>query len=186
MLKPALLLAAAALAMLNALPASAGGVDARVSPEGWASRILAEATGREDPVTRESYRKRAEGYVRFQSSFAQDVYGPKMASGSSARQAEAARMIERMIERAQDYVRNTEDALFAVIDPDGDGIAARSEARQALAAVARFADLDDNGLLDRTEQRLAEAALASGVDLSDPVARRSLVWRLERSGGFLD
>lgn len=157
-----------------AAPAAAGPV---IATGEWAAMIAHDLGFRQGILLRQDYRSRGDAYLDIQSSYIHSLHEPllRRAGQDPKLTAMVLNRMRGMYADVEGYVRFTEDGIFHLLDPDGDGTAELEGSLAVLAEIAGRADLDGDGRLDRGEQMLAEAALARGSNLSDPALKSAMV-----------
>nr|WP_250808167.1 hypothetical protein [Neorhizobium tomejilense] len=157
----------------------------------WSEGILARLPFENGSLNRERYSAHTNSFVADKKAYFESVFGNLMNKakehGFPSRADALRRDQERRIRELDINVDLATESIFGSLDPDGDGVIRRSEARSILQTFAAAADLDNNELLDQDEQRLAEWSLSTGkaiADKSDVYAIRRQFREMERTEGW--
>lgn len=148
------------------------------SPRLWADTIMARLPFVAGELDRERYAAHTNSFVEDKKAYFDSVFGRLMDKavkhGFTARADALRQDHDRRIRDLTVNVDLATQSIFASLDPDGDGVIKRAEARSIVYGFAMAADLDDDGYLDRDEQRLAEWALSTGNAVADKHDERAV------------
>lgn len=144
----------------------------------WTDSILSRLPFVAGELDRNRYAAHANSFVEDKIAYFDGVFGRLMAKATKhGMTARADALREDHDRRIRDLTVNVDtatEALFAALDPDGDGVINRAQARDIVFGFATAADLNNDGILDTDEQRLAEWALSTGNVIADKTDDRTL------------
>ena len=154
----------------------------------WTESILSRLPFQSGQLDRGRYVAYTNSFVEDKKAYFDGVFGrlldKAVKHGLTARADSLRQDHERRLKDLSVNVDLATESIFGTLDPDGDGIISRAEARSILLELAQSADLDSDVRLDREEQRLAEWSLSTGnniVDKTDEAGLRRQFREIERT-----